>query len=107
MATAVRKASKRACDELEPAALTAHQYEKELERLQTELLAMQEWIQHHGKRLGVLFEGRDTAGKGGTIKRITELLNPRFCRVVALPAPTERDQTQWCCQRYVGHLPSA
>src|SRR4051794_35208911 len=87
--------------------LTGKQYDKELERLQVELLSMQEWIQHRGLRVVVLFEGRDTAGKGGTIKRITELLNPRFCRVVALPAPTEREQTQWYFQRYVGHLPSA
>ena len=68
---------------------------------------MQEWIQHHGLRLLVLFEGRDTAGKGGTIKRITEPLNPRFCRVVALPAPSDRERTQWYFQRYVAHLPSA
>ena len=65
-------------------------YEKELVRLQTELVAMQEWIRTSGKRLVVIFEGRDTAGKGGTIKRITEALNPRTCRTVALPAPTER-----------------
>jgi polyphosphate kinase 2 len=82
-------------------------YEKELERLQTELLVMQEWIQHKGLRLAVILEGRDTAGKGGTIKRITALLNPRYCRVVALPAPTERERTQWYFQRYVAHLPAA
>jgi polyphosphate kinase 2 len=90
-----------------PIRLTPRQYESELERLQTELLTMQEWIQHHGLRLLVLFEGRDTAGKGGTIKRITELLNPRFCRVVALPAPTQRERSQWYFQRYVSHLPAA
>src|SRR5579862_8887826 len=68
---------------------------------------MQEWIQHRGERLVVIFEGRDTAGKGGSIKRVTEFLNPRYCRVVALPAPTERERTQWYFQRYVAHLPAA
>ncbi len=90
-----------------PIRLTNKEYEKELERLQIELLYMQEWVQHHGERLVVLFEGRDTAGKGGTIKRITELLNPRFCKVVALATPTEREKTQWYFQRYVAHLPAA
>src|SRR4051794_16551766 len=87
--------------------LTADEYEKELERLQIELLYMQEWVQHEGLRLVVLFEGRDTAGKGGVIKRITELLNPRYCRVVALPKPSDRERTQWYFQRYVAHLPAA
>ena len=82
-------------------------YEAELERLQSELLYMQEWIQHEGRRVVVLFEGRDTAGKGGTIKRITQLLNPRHCRVVALAAPSDRERTQWYFQRYVAHLPAA
>ena len=68
---------------------------------------MQEWIRHEGLRVVVLFEGRDTAGKGGTIKRITELLNPRYCRVVALAAPSDVEQTQWYFQRYVTHLPTA
>jgi polyphosphate kinase 2 len=90
-----------------PARLSHDAYETELERLQSELLYMQEWIRHEGLRVVVLFEGRDTAGKGGTIKRITELLNPRHCRVVALAAPTEREQTQWYFQRYVAHLPAA
>src|SRR5437016_6050370 len=90
-----------------PTQLTDRQYRKELQRLQSEVLAMQEWIQVQGVRLVVIFEGRDTAGKGGTIKRITELVNPRYCRVVALPAPTERERTQWYFQRYVEHLPSA
>lgn len=82
-------------------------YEKELLRLQTELVAMQEWIRTNGTRLVILFEGRDTAGKGGTIQRITAALNPRTCRIVALPAPTEREQTQWYFQRYLQHLPAA
>jgi len=90
-----------------PIRLTGKEYDKELERLQIELLYMQEWIQHEGERLVVIFEGRDTAGKGGTIKRITELLNPRYCRVVALPAPTDREKSQWYFQRYVAHLPAA
>jgi polyphosphate kinase len=87
--------------------LTGKQYEKELLRLQTELVYMQEWIVATGRRLVVLFEGRDTAGKDGVIKRITAFLNPRTCRVVAIPAPGEREQTQWYFQRYVAHLPSA
>jgi polyphosphate kinase len=82
-------------------------YEKELERLQLELVKMQEWIRHTGLRVAVVFEGRDAAGKGGVIKRITESLNPRICRVVALGTPTEKEKTQWYFQRYVAHLPSA
>jgi polyphosphate kinase len=82
-------------------------YEEELARLQLELIKLQEWIKHSGLRVVVIFEGRDAAGKGGTIKRITESLNPRICRVVALAAPTERERTQWYFQRYVTHLPAA
>jgi polyphosphate kinase 2 len=82
-------------------------YEEELTRLQLELIKLQEWIKHAGLRVVVIFEGRDAAGKGGTIKRITESLNPRICRVVALAAPTERERTQWYFQRYVSHLPAA
>ncbi len=82
-------------------------YDKELERLQIELVKLQEWIKHKGMRVVVLFEGRDAAGKGGAIKRITESLNPRICRVVALGTPTEREKTQWYFQRYVTHLPAA
>jgi len=82
-------------------------YEKELERLQVELVKLQEWVRHTGMKVVVIFEGRDAAGKGGSIKRITEALNPRVCRVAALPAPTEREKTQWYFQRYVKHLPSA
>lgn len=82
-------------------------YEAELTRLQTELVEMQEWVRATGARLVVVFEGRDAAGKGGAIKRITEYLNPRVARVVALPAPTEREKTQWYFQRYIAHLPAA
>lgn len=82
-------------------------YEKELGKLQVELVKMQEWIKHTGLKVVVVFEGRDAAGKGGSIKRITQSLNPRVCRVVALPAPTEREKTQWYFQRYVQHLPAA
>ncbi len=82
-------------------------YIAEEARLQGELVAFQEWIRTQGLRLVVIFEGRDTAGKGGTIKRITARLNPRLCRVVALPAPTERERGQWYFQRYVAHLPAA
>ncbi len=82
-------------------------YERELSRLQVELVKLQEWIRHEGLRVVVIFEGRDAAGKGGAIKRITESLNPRICRVVALGTPTEREKTQWYFQRYVPHLPAA
>lgn len=82
-------------------------YEAELARLQIELVKLQEWIKAKGLRVVVIFEGRDAAGKGGAIKRITECLSPRICRVVALPAPSERERTQWYFQRYVAHLPSA
>ncbi len=81
-------------------------YEKELARLQIELVKLQEWIKHKGLRVVVLFEGRDAAGKGGAIKRITESLSPRVCRVVALTAPTDREKTQWYFQRYIQHLPA-
>ena len=82
-------------------------YEKELVKLQIELVKLQEWIKYKGLRVVVLFEGRDAAGKGGAIKRITECLNPRVCRVVALGIPTEREKTQWYFQRYVDQLPAA
>ena len=82
-------------------------YEKELSRLQVELVKLQEWVKHQNLRVVVLFEGRDAAGKGGAIKRVTESLNPRICRVVALGTPTEREKTQWYFQRYVPHLPAA
>lgn len=82
-------------------------YEKELARLQLELVKMQYWVKHTGQRIVILFEGRDAAGKGGTIKRITEPLNPRGCRVVALGTPSDREKTEWYFQRYVPHLPAA
>jgi polyphosphate kinase len=82
-------------------------YERELARLQIELVKLQEWVKHAGLKVVVLFEGRDAAGKGGTIKRITESLNPRICRVVALGTPTEREKTQWYFQRYAAQLPAA
>src|ERR1700722_11841844 len=90
-----------------PQELSLKQYEKELLRLQTELVYMQEWILTHGKRLVAVFEGRDTAGKDGVIKRIVAYLNPRSCRVVAVPTPSERVRSQWYFQRYVEHLPAA
>ena len=82
-------------------------YVRELRRLQVELVKLQEWIRHENLRVVMLFEGRDAAGKGGAIKRITESLNPRICRVVALGTPTEREKTQWYFQRYVAHMPAA
>src|SRR5438477_1245393 len=82
-------------------------YERELYRLQGELVRMQEWARAEGARIVIVFEGRDAAGKGGTIKRVTEYLNPRLARIAALPAPTERQRTQWYFQRYVENLPAA
>ena len=90
-----------------PPKLTKPVYEKELARLQLELVKLQDWIKHEKLKVVVIFEGRDAAGKGGVIKRITERVSPRICRVVALPAPTEREKTQWYFQRYVPHLPAA
>ncbi len=81
-------------------------YFKELFRLQGELVKLQDWVIHKKLKVVVLFEGRDAAGKGGAIKRITQRLNPRVCRVAALPAPSEREKTQWYFQRYVSHLPA-
>ena len=82
-------------------------YERELRRLQVELVKLQEWVKHYGQKVVVLFEGRDAAGKGGAIRRIAERLNPRFCRIVALGTPTEREKSQWYFQRYVSQLPAA
>jgi len=90
-----------------PSKLDNDLYESELHRLQSELVEMQEWIKQEGKRLVIVFEGRDAAGKGGAIKRITEYLSPRIAQVVALPAPTERQKSEWYFQRYIQHLPSA
>lgn len=82
-------------------------YESKLAELQTELVKLQEWVKQQGLKVVVVFEGRDAAGKGGVIKRITEKLNPRVCRIVALDKPTERERSQWYFQRYVAHLPAA
>jgi len=82
-------------------------YEAELLRLQGELVKMQEWVRTEGARIVIIFEGRDAAGKGGAIKRVTEFLNPRVAGITALPAPTERERTQWYFQRYIDHLPAA
>lgn len=87
--------------------LNTKYYEKELRRLQMELVKMQEWVKANGVKVVVIFEGRDAAGKGGVIKRITERLNPRICRVAALGTATEREKTQWWFQRYAAHLPAA
>jgi polyphosphate kinase 2 len=91
--------------ELRP--MVEYSYDKELRRLQVELVKLQEWVRHQSLKVVIIFEGRDAAGKGGTIKRITQSLNPRVCRVVALTAPTERERSQWYFQRYVAHLPAA
>jgi polyphosphate kinase 2 len=90
-----------------PAELDRRRYFKELFRLQAELVKLQDWVVDQKLKVVVLFEGRDAAGKGGVIKRITQRLNPRVCRVAALPAPNERERTQWYFQRYVAHLPAA
>src|SRR6478609_6857362 len=82
-------------------------YEKKLGKLQAELVVMQEWVKHTGNRVVVVCEGRDAAGKGSAIKRITEVLNPRQVRISALPAPSEREKTQWYFQKYIAHLPAA
>ena len=91
----------------EPEGLDRHFYFKELFRLQRELVKLQDWVVDQKLKIVVIFEGRDAAGKGGVIKRITQRLNPRVCRTVALPAPTERERTQWYFQRYIAHLPAA
>jgi polyphosphate kinase 2 len=87
--------------------LDRSRYFRELFRLQLELVRLQDWVQAKGLKVVVLFEGRDSAGKGGAIKRITQRLNPRVCRVAALPAPNERERSQWYFQRYIAHLPAA
>src|SRR5438309_4714026 len=90
----------------ERATIDRRVYFKELFRLQGELVKLQDWVQAQKLKVVVIFEGRDSAGKGGVIKRITQRLNPRICRVAALPAPNERERTQWYFQRYVSHLPA-
>jgi polyphosphate kinase 2 len=106
-----RKAANGAPTPASPAAppplMKRKEYEHELRRLDGELVAMQEWVKSTGAKIVIVFEGRDTAGKGGTIKAITERVSPRVFRVVALPAPTERERSQMFIQRYVGHLPAA
>ena len=94
---------------LDPASYkeSRRQYFRELFRMQAELVKLQDWVVKTGHKVVILFEGRDAAGKGGVIKRITQRLNPRVCRVAALPAPNAREQTQWYFQRYVSHLPGA
>ena len=87
--------------------ITGKSYERELLRLQEDLVDLQKWIRHEGLRVAIIFEGRDAAGKGGVIKRITRRLNPRIARVVALGIPTERERSEWYFQRYVPHLPAA
>jgi polyphosphate kinase 2 (PPK2 family) len=82
-------------------------YEKELRRLQQELVKMEDWVADSGARIVVLFEGRDAAGKGGTLQRIAQYMNPRVTRIAALPKPTERERTEWYFQRYIANLPSA
>ena len=94
-------------DGKKPKKLKGKFYDKELKRLQIELVKLQEWIKHRGMKVVVLFEGRDAAGKGGVIKRISQRMNPRVCRVIALGTPTEREKTQWYFQRYSAHLPAA
>jgi polyphosphate kinase 2 len=89
-----------------PSAIERQQYFRNLIALQAELIKLQSWVSHTASKIVVIFEGRDAAGKGGVIKRITQRLNPRLCRVVALPAPTDREKTQWYFQRYVPHLPA-
>src|SRR3569832_2506244 len=98
---------KRAADANPPKALKRREYEQELGKLHVELVKLQEWVKHQGLKVCVVFEGRDGAGKGGTIKAITERVSPRVFRVVALPSPTEREKSQMYAQRYVRHLPAA
>jgi polyphosphate kinase 2 len=104
--------SKKNADEVEHATGSPHKkmereaYEAELHKLQVELVKLQEWIKHEGLRVAVIFEGRDAAGKGGTIKRVTEHLNPRVVRIAALATPSDREKTEWYFQRYVEHLPA-
>jgi polyphosphate kinase 2 (PPK2 family) len=101
------KKAAEARDEVRGRTMSKGDYEKEMKRLQIELVKLQYWVKHEGLKVVLVFEGRDAAGKGGMIKRLTEGLNPRGCRVVALGTPSDREKTQWYFQRYVAHLPSA
>jgi polyphosphate kinase len=105
-ATNGAKASEKKSAPPHPRKISDSVYQAELFRLQTELVKLQEWLRDTGARLVILFEGRDGAGKGGTIKRITEYLNPRVARIAALPAPSDRERGQWYYQRYIAHLPA-
>jgi len=100
------KKSKKIKKENKHGKLTEEYYLNELSKLQIELVKLQEWIKHKGLKVVIIFEGRDAAGKGGVIKRITEGLNPRICKVIALGVPTDREESQWFFQRYVAHLPA-
>jgi polyphosphate kinase 2 len=102
-----KAARKDAPDDGQSARLPGKLYNRELYRLQAELVKLQEWVRQEGARVVIVFEGRDAAGKGSTIKRVTEYLNPRVARIAALPAPTERERTQWYFERYIEHLPAA
>ena len=104
--TSTKSAKKSAKASKKTAKISNEVYEAELFRLQTEFVKLQEWVRHTGARVAVIFEGRDAAGKGGTIKRITEYLSPRVARIAALPAPTDRERGQWYYQRYVAQLPA-
>jgi polyphosphate kinase 2 (PPK2 family) len=101
------KKDKKSADKGQSATLSKSDYEDQLEPLQLELNGVARWLAHTGKRMVVVVEGRDTAGKGGVIAAIADELNPRQCRVVALARPSERERTQWYFQRYVPHLPAA
>ncbi|MEM9107689.1 MAG: polyphosphate kinase 2, partial [Pseudomonadota bacterium] len=92
--------------QMHPPSIPRAQYFRQLLALQSELIKLQDWVSHTKAKIVVVFEGRDSAGKGGVIKRITQRLNPRVARVVALPAPNDREKTQWYFQRYVPHLPA-
>jgi polyphosphate kinase 2 len=103
----LNKVSKELIERSQPDSVDRAFYFRELFKLQGELVKLQDWVVNQGLKVVVIFEGRDAAGKGGVIKRITQRLNPRVCRVAALPAPNERERTQWYFQRYVAHLPAA
>jgi polyphosphate kinase 2 len=105
-ASAKAKAKKKKSTALAARTISDAVYEAEIFRLQTEFVKLQEWVRHSGARVVVIFEGRDAAGKGGAIKRITEYLSPRVAHIAALPAPTDRERGQWYYQRYIAHLPT-